>query len=349
LADQTAPPWRIGAPHAVVELIADQNAVVPGGSLWLGVRFTLDPGWHIYWVNPGDSGAPPALSWHLPGGFRASPAEWPVPERIPVSSLVNYGYHGDVVLPVEIRVPSRLEVGRRTALGATVKWLVCRELCIPGDARLELAMPVRPSSQPPSSGSSTLIARARARVPRDAPASWKTSAFAEGDSLVLSVETGRPEREGVFFPLEVSQINDSAPQRVTPLERGLRFTLRQSNQLVKLPASLKGVVRFADGRAFVIAAPLVQPEIRESRGGGAGCAGPSPGDCRLTSADSRFPEPTDEIRFLEKRMTSVGFQNSTIDNQQSETERRRGAGAFAELRRPRPKLGERRPGVPAAQ
>jgi len=254
----TAPSRRIDAPHTSVELIADRNTVSPGKSLWLGLRFVLEPGWHIYWLNPGDSGGAPTLNWRLPADFAAGPIEWPVPERIEVSSLVNYGYHGDVVLPVEIRVPAQLGASRTTALGATIHWLVCQELCVPGDGTLELTLPVQQSSGTQTSDWPELIARARARVPREAPASWKAGAASDGDSFIVSVETGQREQNGVFFPLEESQINDSAPQRITPLDRGLRFTLRKSNQLVRLPASLRGVVRFADGRAFVVTAPVRQ-------------------------------------------------------------------------------------------
>jgi DsbC/DsbD-like thiol-disulfide interchange protein len=262
-AADPALPRRVEAPHTVVELVADRDAVVPGAPFWLGVRFVLESGWHVYWQNPGDSGNAPTFDWRLPAGFAAGTTEWPVPERIEVSSLVNYGYHGEVVLPTEIGVPSQLAPGGTALVGATLKWLVCQEACVPGQARLELPLPVRSSSQPSSSEGAKLIADARARVPRSAPASWKASAVSEGNSFVVSVETGKPEREGVFFPLEVSQIDDSAPQRVTPLERGLRFALRKSNQLIKLPGSLNGVVRLPDGRAFVITAPLAQTAIGE--------------------------------------------------------------------------------------
>ena len=238
------------------ELVADRDALAPGTSLWLGVRFVLEPGWHIYWLNPGDSGSPPTVSWRLPDGFGAGPIEWPVPERIPVSSLVNYGYHGSVVLTAGLRAPAGLRVSETIALGATVKWLICQEVCVPGQTSLDLRLPVRPANQVGPSAHAALIAQARARVPRQAPADWRARAVSDGDVFVVSIETGRPEGEGVFFPLVEIQINDSAPQHVESLERGLRFTLRKSNQLVKVPATLGGVVRLSDGRAFVVAAPV---------------------------------------------------------------------------------------------
>ncbi len=87
-----------GGPHVRVELIASQAALGPG--MWLGLRFDLDPDWHIYWRNPGDSGGPPEATWVLPPGLQVAEFEWPAPSRFEVGGLINYGYHGSVVLPV---------------------------------------------------------------------------------------------------------------------------------------------------------------------------------------------------------------------------------------------------------
>lgn len=255
-AGEAAPRGQFNPPDTAVELVADRDALAPGTSVWLGLRFVLEPGWHIYWLNPGDSGNAPTIAWRLPAGFSTGPIEWPVPERIPVSSLVNYGYHGTVVFTAELRAPDKLTVGETVVLGADLKWLICKELCVPDQTSVELRLPVRSSAQVGPSAHAALIAEARAQVPRQAPADWTARAVSDGDFFVVSIETGRSEREGLFFPLEEIQVNDSAPQGVEPLERGLRFTLRKSNQLTKLPATLRGVVALSDERAFVVAAPV---------------------------------------------------------------------------------------------
>ena len=256
------PPQRVVAPHTTVEVIADHEAVSPGASLWVGVRFVLEAGWHIYWLNPGDSGSAPTFDWHLPAGFSAGATEWPVPERLAEASLVNYGYRGGVVFPTEIRSAGGFKAAGTVAIGVHVTWLVCREICVTGHANLELSLPVRLSNAPSSSEGATLVAESRARVPREAPSNWRATARSDGDVFVLSIDTGAPVRGGVFFPLEVSQIDDAAPQRVTSFERGLRFTLRKSDQLMALPAALTGVVQLLGGRAYVIRAPLASATIR---------------------------------------------------------------------------------------
>src|SRR5215471_9496414 len=72
----------VPARHSQVELMARPAAVTPGAELQLGVHFVLEKGWHIYWINPGDSGQPPAFQWQLPAGFTAGEVRWPHPERM---------------------------------------------------------------------------------------------------------------------------------------------------------------------------------------------------------------------------------------------------------------------------
>jgi thiol:disulfide interchange protein DsbD len=250
----TAPARRIQADHVAVELVADGSSAA-AGVVDVGIRFLLEPEWHIYWQNPGDSGTPPGVTWRLPRGWEAGPIEWPTPERIPFPPLVNYGYSGDVVLPVSLRVPPA-EVVPDAPVGAHVRWLVCRDICIAGRADLAVTLPVPSGSD--RTAWRTIVDRARARVPRPAPPTWKASAVSDGDHFVVTVDTGTPEKQGTFFPIDVLQIDDSADQVVTPGRSGLTFRLKKSNQLLQLPPALKGVVALSSGRAFVVTAALVQ-------------------------------------------------------------------------------------------
>src|SRR5579864_944263 len=77
------------ASHARVELLAAQAAAQPGRPFQVGLHFQLEPGWHIYWINPGDSGEPPRVKWTLPAGYQAGPIQWPVPQRIEDHSLID--------------------------------------------------------------------------------------------------------------------------------------------------------------------------------------------------------------------------------------------------------------------
>ena len=97
-----------GGRHVQVSLVAETDAVTPGQPLLVGLRLQMEPGWHTYWRNPGDSGLPTKVKWDLPEAFSAGPVQWPRPIRFHTGPLVSYGYEGEALLPVEVQVPSGL-------------------------------------------------------------------------------------------------------------------------------------------------------------------------------------------------------------------------------------------------
>ena len=113
--------------------MAETDAVQAGRPLTVGIRLQMEPGWHTYWRNPGDSGLPTRVRWTLPPGFEAGEMRWPYPIRFTTGPLVSYGYAHEVLLPVEIRVPAALG-GREVRLAARVDWLECQDACLPGKA-----------------------------------------------------------------------------------------------------------------------------------------------------------------------------------------------------------------------
>src|SRR5664280_1188659 len=126
------------ATHVRVELL------VPGDNLYgsdklndAGIYFKLEPGWHIYWKNPGDAGEPPHIQWTLPKGITAGPMQFPAPKRLPLGPLMDFGYENEVLFPLKLHVADGVKAGPVT-LHAKVDWLICRATCIPGKAELEL-------------------------------------------------------------------------------------------------------------------------------------------------------------------------------------------------------------------
>src|SRR5207237_10169314 len=111
--------------HAQLSLVSEKDSLAPNSSQWIGLRFELEPGWHIYWTNPGDSGEPPKVAWHLPDGVQAGELQFPAPQRIQDHGLVDYGYQGDVVLLSKITFPQSGTL-TKAEIAADVKYLVCR-------------------------------------------------------------------------------------------------------------------------------------------------------------------------------------------------------------------------------
>ncbi|MGA1693436.1 MAG: protein-disulfide reductase DsbD family protein [Burkholderiaceae bacterium] len=133
--------------HVQVRLLTSHEVVSPGGVVLAGLQIDHDPLWHTYWRNPGDSGLATSLSWSLDpvGGGALSlqgETQWPAPRRIPVGPLANYGYEGTMVLGQRLVLPSDLPVGQTIRLRLEARWLVCKDVCIPGEAVLERSLKV---------------------------------------------------------------------------------------------------------------------------------------------------------------------------------------------------------------
>ena len=117
--------------------------------VWVGLQITHAPEWHTYWKNAGDSGMPTELQWTLPPGVMAGDIAWPLPKKIPIGHLANYGYEGTVLLPVPLIITPQYKPGvLADALDVKLKatWLVCRKECIPQDGEFALKIPLRSST-----------------------------------------------------------------------------------------------------------------------------------------------------------------------------------------------------------
>jgi len=153
------------SPYSDASLVAENTSVRPGAPFTVALYIAMDPGWHSYWINPGDAGMATAIEWDLPAGFEAGPIQWPYPTKIDVPPLTSYGYLDEVLLPVEITPPDDIAAGTSVRLAGRADWLVCIEICLPAWAELSLELPVRdraPQADPLWSG---LFADTRAAMP----------------------------------------------------------------------------------------------------------------------------------------------------------------------------------------
>jgi len=255
---------RASIPHGSVELLSEQESIQPGRAIHLGLHFRLEKGWHIYWINPGDSGEPPRLEWHLPAGLRAGALEWPAPSRLPIPPLMDYGYEGEVLLPVPIENTSGLTADGEVTLAADLKAIVCREVCIPAKAQLSLCLPVRAERSRESAETQAMFRAAQKALPKPAPANWRPYAKDLGDSFELRVNTGRSVSEAWFAPLEPLEIENAAPQKSVTSAAGVRLILKKSDQLLKPVSRLRGVLVMSQG-AYMIDAPVAPAAAKRKR------------------------------------------------------------------------------------
>jgi thiol:disulfide interchange protein len=259
-----------GPPHVAASLIAETRNAMAGRPLRIALREQIAPGWHTYWVNPGESGLPTTITWSLPPGFAAGPIQWPTPKRFTVGPVVDYGYEGDVLLPVTVDVAAGLNPGSEMTLQAHASWLVCSDTCIPEEADVSLTLPVGAALEP-SPDWAGAFAALRTRMPSPNP--FATTVAVSGDAYELRIATGDAThlKDVAFFPARAGVIDDGAPQSVKATSEGLVVTLRRAEEK-PLAAQLSGVLTFRDEAAqaggefgaISIAAPVgtaVAPDI----------------------------------------------------------------------------------------
>jgi len=275
LPAQAASP-QVDAPHLRVKLVVADEALYAGlQPNDVGVFFSLEPGWHIYWMNPGDAGEPPHFHWTLPEGVTASAVQFPVPERIALGSMADYGYKGDVLFPVELRITT-VPKSELIPLQLSVDWLVCKDSCIPGKADLELPVHIAPSSQRKHSSNYPIFKHFLAAVPAPLPAQYISRYQVTPSGLRLYVETSKSEESAQFFPSEPDIVSNAAPQKLTQAPNGILLDLQKDESYTSSPARLSGVIRLAGGRAYTIHAQLV----------GAGALQPQPVKSEPTAQDT---------------------------------------------------------------
>lgn len=210
-------------PHTRVELVAASARPAPGQMLDIGIELSPRAGWHTYWKNPGDAGAPTRVEWALPAGTPA-PAEltYPVPGTLVVSGLMNHVYEKPNMLVTRIAVPAGLQPGSAYPVQVKVDWLVCsHEQCVPEGATLSLPLVIGDGAADAAAGPRLAAAVAALPKPLAAAATWAR----QGNRFVLSVPLAGMDKATAawFFPEGDMVINHVTPQKVTRAGDALRI------------------------------------------------------------------------------------------------------------------------------
>ena len=244
------------------ELMADTSAVVPGKPFTVGLLLHMVPGWHTYWKFPGDAGIPTDVKWNLPSGWKAAEIQWPIPLKLSEPGDIQiYGYHDEVLLMQEITPPASIS-DSNVSLAAETNWLVCEKICIPGNAKLKLDLPVADQATP---ANQELFERFRKQLPQrwpenEAKITW--SRYASG--LRLVVEGGDLEKYPSvdFYPAPDSSVVVAHPSLEN--RTGNRITMQIPLEPGgKSVTAIDGIFVFgsaadsADRRAW--SAPFVRP------------------------------------------------------------------------------------------
>jgi thiol:disulfide interchange protein DsbD len=202
--------------QARTELLAHApEGVSPGQPVWVGLQIQHKEHWHTYWKNPGDAGLPTVLEWTLPPGVSAGEIAWPVPKKISVGPLVNYGYEGTLLLAVPLTITPDFKpplLGQDLTVKLRASWLICKTECIPEEGEYTLRIPLRSSTALHGAA----FDAARKAQPQALDAGRNSSIQIDGETLRLKV-AGLPARlQGKpldAFPEIAEVVNPSAPWR----------------------------------------------------------------------------------------------------------------------------------------
>jgi len=209
--------------HVKASLVASETSIQPGHPFTVALRLEHEPHWHTYWLNPG-TGLPTELKWHLPEGWKAGEIQWPAPIILKdhTGTIVGSGYEGETFLPVTITPPADLTPGSRIDLKADADWLMCSDVCIPGNSPVALALPVSTDAPKPDPTWSGKISATLKNLPRPLD-EWHVTATRADKTIKLTVspkDVGTHSPTGLHFFSDDGLVGYDQPQDVKPSDRG---------------------------------------------------------------------------------------------------------------------------------
>lgn len=246
--------------HVNLRLHANTDAAVPSKPLKIAVEQVIAPGWHTYWLNPGDSGEPMRIKWDLPPGYKASDFLWPAPDRVPYGPLVNFGYTDQAVMLADISVPRDAKPGDTLPIRGEATVLVCDEICIPETMTIAMDVPVAQSA---NIINADFFQVAGMRIPQ--PVDWET--VTELDANEVRVRVNLPPASKGFiddpsliswFPYEWGYVENASSQLATHEDVTGTLTLRQKRSAERDISHLKTAAYVVDNgsQTFIVSGPV---------------------------------------------------------------------------------------------
>jgi len=235
------------------ELVAE-GAAPPGGEVELALHMRPAPGWHGYWLNPGDAGLPMTVDWHLPAGFSAGPLRYPVPGRLEVAGLMNYVYERDYAVLVRLKVPANAQ--GIVPIRAQARWLACTDrVCVPEEGTLSLDLPVGTGTP-----NRAQFDEWRKTLPRPLGSVARFAIAGDKLRLAIPLPAGVAARHPYVFPATDGPVDYGAEQSFSRSDDTLVAELKRRDPA---PGRLAGVLALGPGQGLEFdAVPGSVPEAR---------------------------------------------------------------------------------------
>jgi thiol:disulfide interchange protein len=191
--------------HSRAAVFASHSMVKPGEKFWIALHIVMDPDWHTYWKNPGDSGAAASIEMRSSQGVEFGETEWPVPRRIPTPPLMTYGYDNQVLLRAEATAPPQMSSDVLN-IEWEAEWLVCKVECIPAVHSFRLDIPVGEDHTP--GAHYDLITQPPFQT---YPGPKIIKATYEQSGLMVSIHAENLTQSLDFFPIDTLKISTDKP------------------------------------------------------------------------------------------------------------------------------------------
>ncbi|WP_232224716.1 cytochrome c biogenesis protein CcdA [Leptospira fainei] len=221
--------------HSYIELKAVSRSE---NTLRLALYIEAQPGWHVYWKNPGDSGSSLRTDWKSNPSGIATDWEWPVPERIELGDLVNFGYEKPTVLFSDYKIPKSDQSFR---IEANLRWLVCKEECVPESGTLIIH---KIQKFLPESGSGKYFAYQRSlkELPHTPEAGLAISFRKKKDSFLFRIKGNDLPEKFDFFPADPRIVSNQKPRTLEYSKNLIEFEIPASEYASGAPNSIRGVL-----------------------------------------------------------------------------------------------------------
>ncbi len=246
--------------HVQGVLVSEHATAQSGGTLSLGLHLELEPGWHVYWINPGDAGIPPSIAWSETKGATPDSLQWPVPDTLPVSPLMTYGFKDRVLLPFSAKVSP--DAQGNVVFKGHAKWLECSDICVPGKAELSLTLPVSAAVPTANAETKPLFEQARRALPARGMGGSVRAAVSDSFVYLTVKSTQGTDQPVRFLPLDQGVIENASVQPWIATKDGFCLKIRRDGLVRLKPDSLRGILVHPKGwnsgrKGWLFTTPLV--------------------------------------------------------------------------------------------
>ncbi|HEY3781494.1 MAG TPA: protein-disulfide reductase DsbD domain-containing protein [Fimbriimonadaceae bacterium] len=237
--------FQTSHPHSDAQLVSSVSVAAPGKPFLAAIHMKMDPTWHTYWINPGDSGTPVTVDWTLPPGWKASPILWPTPHRIEIGGLVNYGYENQALFLVKLTPPPTAKTAQ---IKGQLTWLICQKGCLPAKQAIDLTLPIGTEKANPNWANA--IQAAAIQLPATSTANH-FAATRSGKTIQLTIRGPHPAnvKNLYFFPANET-IEPAAKQILSVKGDNLVVTLKVSDFAPANISRLKGLLSAGEGQKW---------------------------------------------------------------------------------------------------